>query len=118
MSDPEPRLHTRADNSQSLRHFFMGRIRLAWRTCGQAGRMAMELGLHSREMSQQCLENDEQRAAVVDLSCSLVVLDRQLSASAGLPNTFQNTDFDLAIGSSVSLTFHWSHRYTDQGLCR
>lgn len=80
----------------------MGRIRLAWRTCGQAGRMAMELGLHSREMSQQCLENDEQRAAVVDLSCSLVVLDRQLSASAGLPNTFQNTDFDLALGSSVS----------------
>ncbi|KEF63569.1 uncharacterized protein A1O9_01547 [Exophiala aquamarina CBS 119918] len=89
----------------ALRHFFMGRIRLAWRTCGQAGRMAMELGLHSREMSQQCLENDEQRAAVVELSCSLVVLDRQLSASAGLPHTFQNADFDLAVGASVNTPY-------------
>ena len=82
----------------------MGRIRLAWRTCGQAGRMAMELGLHSREMPQQCLDNDEQRTAVVDLSCSLVVLDRQLSASAGLPHNFQNADFDLAVGVPVRIT--------------
>lgn len=70
--------------------------------CGLAGRMAMELGLHNQEMSQHCLENDEQRTAVVNLSCSILVLDRQWSAAAGLPNNFQESDFDAAIVSAVS----------------
>ncbi|KAL6244791.1 hypothetical protein RBB50_008319 [Rhinocladiella similis] len=88
-----------------VHHFFKAAIRLAWRMCGIAGRMAMELGLHNQEMSQHCLENDEQRTAVVNLSCSILVLDRQWSAAAGLPNNFQESDFDAAIISAVTVPY-------------
>ncbi|KIW15886.1 hypothetical protein PV08_05936 [Exophiala spinifera] len=88
-----------------IHHFFKAAIRLAWRMCGLAGRMAMELGLHNQEMSQHCLESDDQRTAVVNLSCSILVLDRQWSAAAGLPNNFQESDFDAAIVSAVKVPY-------------
>ncbi|RMZ84305.1 hypothetical protein DV738_g506, partial [Chaetothyriales sp. CBS 135597] len=84
-----------------LYHFFMGRIPLAWRMCGIAGRQAMELGLHNRDASQQYPDREQSHAEIVALSCSLIVLDRQWSSAAGLPPNFQFTDFELAIKSSV-----------------
>lgn len=98
---------------QGVHHFFKAAIRLAWRMCGIAGRMAMELGLHNQEMSQHCLENDEQRTAVVNLSCSILVLDRQWSAAAGLPNNFQESDFDAAIISAVCSIILWWWTFTN-----
>ncbi|KAH7141721.1 hypothetical protein EDB81DRAFT_948146 [Dactylonectria macrodidyma] len=77
-------------------HYFNCRIRLAWRMCGLAGRVAMELGLHSRDVFQPGPESDRQHQEVAVLSCSILVLDRQWSAAAGLPSNFQESDFDMA----------------------
>ncbi|RMD42351.1 hypothetical protein DV735_g2806, partial [Chaetothyriales sp. CBS 134920] len=86
-------------------HFFMGRIPLAWRMCGIAGRQAMELGLHNRDASQQYPDGEQSHAEIVALSCSLIVLDRQWSSAAGLPPNFQFTDFELAIKASVDTPY-------------
>lgn len=69
--------------------------------CGLAGHMAMELGLHSRDVAQHSLKDDRQRAEVATMTCSLVVLDRQWSAAAGLPDNFKGGDFDMARASLV-----------------
>lgn len=71
--------------------------------CGLARSMAMELGLHSYDVSQQCQEeNDPQREEVATISCSILILDRQWSAAAGLPSNCQESDFDMARVSMVS----------------
>jgi hypothetical protein len=71
--------------------------------CGLAGRMAMEIGLHSREVYQQFLETEEQQQEAENISCSIIVLDRQWSAATGLPPNFQLSDFSYADASSVSI---------------
>lgn len=97
------------DFYQGLHHFFNDRPRLAWRMCGLAGRMAMEIGLHSRDVYQQYLETDEQQEEAEIISTSLIVLDRQWSAATGLPSNFQLSDFDYADASSVSYTVSSPH---------
>ncbi|KAM5350837.1 hypothetical protein ACJ41O_007342 [Fusarium nematophilum] len=77
-------------------HYFNCRIRLAWRMCGLAGRLAMELGLHSRDAFQPGLEDHSRQHEVAILSCSILILDRQWSAAAGLPSNFQESDFEMA----------------------
>ncbi|KAH8707127.1 hypothetical protein GQ44DRAFT_777517 [Phaeosphaeriaceae sp. PMI808] len=78
-------------------HFFNDEIRLAWRVCGISGRMAMELGLHRRDVHQQLLRDESQHAEISALLWSIVVLDRQWSAATGLPQNFQESDFDQAM---------------------
>ncbi|KAH8679199.1 hypothetical protein BGZ61DRAFT_535619 [Ilyonectria robusta] len=82
-------------------HYFGGCLTLAWRMCGSAGRMAMELGLHSGVVSRHYPESDRRRAEVITISCSLAILDRQWSAAAGLPPHFQESVFELAQASLV-----------------
>ena len=84
----------------------MGRVPLALRMCGIAGRLAMELGLHNRDASQQYPEEDQSHSEVVAISCSLIVLDRNWSAATGLPPNFQVTDFELATKSNVRSQLH------------
>ncbi|KAH8752786.1 hypothetical protein F5883DRAFT_471112 [Diaporthe sp. PMI_573] len=69
--------------------------------CGLAGRMAMEIGLHSRDVYQQFLETEKQQEEADIISTSLIVLDRQWSAATGLPPNFQLSDFDYANAASV-----------------
>lgn len=63
----------------------------------------MEIGLHSRDVFQQCLGTEKQQQEAEIISTSLIVLDRQWSAATGLPPNFQLSDFDYADASSVSL---------------
>ena len=60
---------------QGLNHFFNDRPRLAWRMCGLAGRIAMEIGLHSRDVYQQFLGTDKQQEEADIISSTLIVLD-------------------------------------------
>lgn len=72
--------------------------------CGLAGRMAMELGLHSLEASQFDQQSSEWQQELVTLSCTLLVLDRQWSAATGYPSNFKETDFEMAKVSLVITT--------------
>lgn len=81
--------------------YFNGRLQHAWRMCGLAGRMAMQLGMHSREISQRN-ESQGRFAELATVTTTLVILDRQWSAAAGLPPNFQMTDFDSAQPDAVS----------------
>ncbi|KAJ6279570.1 hypothetical protein J3E71DRAFT_393591 [Bipolaris maydis] len=81
----------------SIYHFFTGDTRLAWRVCGISGRMAMELGLHRRDVHCHLLRDEKQRTGISALIWSIVILDRQWSAATGLPQNFQESDFDQSI---------------------
>lgn len=87
--------------NKGINHFFNDRPRLAWRMCGLAGRMAMEIGLHSRDVYHQFLETEKKQEEADIISSSLIVLDRQWSAATGLPPNFQLSDFDYANAASV-----------------
>lgn len=69
--------------------------------CGLAGRMAMELGLHTREASHYDKESSEWQEELATLSCTLLILDRQWSAAAGYPSNFKEYDFEMAKVSLV-----------------
>lgn len=94
---------------QGFYHYFGGCLTLAWRMCGSAGRMAMELGLHSGVVSRHYPESDRRRAEVITISCSLAILDRQWSAAAGLPPHFQESVFELAQASLVRISLSCKH---------
>ncbi|EUC42269.1 hypothetical protein COCMIDRAFT_29081 [Bipolaris oryzae ATCC 44560] len=81
----------------SIYHFFTGDTRLAWRVCGISGRMAMELGLHRRDVHCHLLRDEKQRTGISAIIWSIVILDRQWSAATGLPQNFQESDFDQSI---------------------
>ncbi|PVI02993.1 hypothetical protein DM02DRAFT_726784 [Periconia macrospinosa] len=81
----------------SLHHFFNGAPRLAWRTCGVSGRMAMELGLHRRDGHQYLARTQNHPTDISALFWSILILDRQWSAATGLPHNFQDSDFDQGL---------------------
>ncbi|KAJ4856772.1 fungal specific transcription factor domain-containing protein [Trichoderma breve] len=78
----------------SIYHYFSDDIRLAWRLCGIAGRMVMELGIHRREIFHQLFNIPSQRDKVGSTIWTIVVLDRQWSCALGIPQNFQESDFD------------------------
>ncbi|OBS17114.1 hypothetical protein FPOA_12388 [Fusarium poae] len=75
--------------------------RSAWRTCGIAGRMLMELGFHDYEVLTRLLSSEKQRIEACNLLCSITVLDRQWSASTGLPANFDANSFDASLKSNI-----------------
>ncbi|KAK7403436.1 hypothetical protein QQX98_010802 [Neonectria punicea] len=75
-------------------YFFKDMLRSAWRMCGTAGRLLMELGLHNGDVSKHILTSDAQRQEAAIVVCSIIVLDRQWSAATGLPKNFQDSSFD------------------------
>jgi hypothetical protein len=87
---------------QGLYYFFTDELVAAWRMCGLAGNICMELGLHSQEDFRHVLEFGQQREEAVALLCSVIVLDRQWSAATGLPTHFHESSFDKSLTSKVS----------------
>ncbi|KAK0388024.1 LOW QUALITY PROTEIN: hypothetical protein NLU13_4268 [Sarocladium strictum] len=82
-------------------HFFRDQLRFAWRMCGLAGVMLLELGLHSRDFPEHLLSPDCDRAQITAIICTTIVLDRQWSAATGLPTHFQESHFKSAMKSPV-----------------
>jgi hypothetical protein len=64
--------------------------------------MAMELGLHRRDVHRHLSLDEKQRTEISALIWSIVTLDRQWSAATGLPQNFQESDFDHSIEPPVS----------------
>ncbi|KAH9242566.1 hypothetical protein K456DRAFT_1743743 [Colletotrichum gloeosporioides 23] len=85
--------------------FFNDTPQSAWRMCGTAGRMLMELGFHNGVMSEDMLDSRAQRTEVWALMSSIVILDRQWSAAAGLPRNFQESAFGPINTSSIKLPY-------------
>ncbi|KAF4446667.1 hypothetical protein F53441_9709 [Fusarium austroafricanum] len=81
--------------------FFQEMPRSAWRMCGIAGRMLMELGLHNAEVFRHTVKTEAQRIEACTLISSIVILDRQWSYATGLPTHFQETSFSSISTSSV-----------------
>lgn len=70
--------------------------------CGLAGRMAMELGLHSADVPRYILESGHERKDIANILCSVIILDRQWSSASGLPTHFQESSFDKGLIATVS----------------
>ncbi|QPC73303.1 hypothetical protein HYE68_004055 [Fusarium pseudograminearum] len=81
--------------------FFHDMPRSAWRMCGIAGRMLMELGLHNAEVFKHTLKSEAQRTEACTLVSSIVILDRQWSYATGLPIHFHEKSFSSISTSSV-----------------
>ncbi|KAI7767302.1 hypothetical protein LZL87_009704 [Fusarium oxysporum] len=81
--------------------FFQEMPRSAWRMCGIAGRMLMELGLHNAEVFRHTVKTEAQRTEACTLISSIVILDRQWSYATGLPTHFQDKSFSSMSTSSV-----------------
>ncbi|KAH0422033.1 fungal specific transcription factor domain-containing protein [Colletotrichum camelliae] len=81
--------------------FFRDDARTAWRMCGTAGNILLELGLHSRDVPEHILGSERERVQVIAVICTTIVLDRQWSAATGLPTHFQESHFHQAMKSSV-----------------
>ncbi|KAH6979088.1 hypothetical protein EDB82DRAFT_448697 [Fusarium venenatum] len=81
--------------------FFQDMPRSAWRMCGIAGRMLMELGLHNAAVFKHTLKSEAQRTEACTLVSSIVILDRQWSYATGLPIQFHETSFSSISTSSV-----------------
>lgn len=85
-----------------LLHYYKNMPRYAWRMCGLAGRTSMESGLHNTDVLRHVVKTDadlEEHAIIVS---TIQVLDRQWSASTGLPINFSNWEFDTELRQRVS----------------
>ncbi|RSL38636.1 hypothetical protein CEP53_014704, partial [Fusarium sp. AF-6] len=76
-----------------LYEFFQDMPRSAWRMCGLAGHMLMELGFHNGEVSEHLVESNTQREEAWTLISCIVIIDRQWSSATGLPTHFNNSSF-------------------------
>ncbi|KAF5575477.1 hypothetical protein FPCIR_13144 [Fusarium pseudocircinatum] len=80
-----------------LLHYYKNMPRYAWRMCGLAGRTFMESGLHNNDVLRHVVKTEadlEEHAVIVS---TIQVLDRQWSASTGLPTNFSNWEFDTEL---------------------
>ncbi|KAF4959175.1 hypothetical protein FGADI_1862 [Fusarium gaditjirri] len=80
-----------------LLHYYKNMPRYAWRMCGLAGRTFMESGLHNTDVLRHVVKTEadlEEHAVIVS---TIQVLDRQWSASTGLPTNFSNWEFDIEL---------------------
>ena len=62
--------------------------------CGIAGRLTMELGLHSSEVLRSKVMSEREKEQVALLQATILIFDRHWSAAIGLPTNFQDSDFD------------------------
>ncbi|KAF9774583.1 hypothetical protein IL306_007396 [Fusarium sp. DS 682] len=75
-------------------HYYKNMPRYAWRMCGLAGRTFMESGLHNTDVSRHILKTEADLEEHAVIASTLSVLDRQWSASTGLPTNFSNWELD------------------------
>jgi hypothetical protein len=81
-------------------HMFHDDLRLATRLVAVASRIAMEAGLHRKQVVLQRFPNASERKKVMILNYTLTVLDRQMNFNSGLPFTMR--DIEIEISESVS----------------
>ncbi|EEA24909.1 hypothetical protein TMatcc_008011 [Talaromyces marneffei ATCC 18224] len=82
-------------------HYFHDDLQLAWRTCGIAGKAAMEMGLHRQDAILHMIEDEAERVEVVNVMWNIVVLDKQWSCAAGLPHHFSDEGFPRTLPERV-----------------
>ncbi|KAF5966556.1 salicylate 1-monooxygenase [Fusarium bulbicola] len=80
-----------------LLNYYKNIPRYAWRMCGLAGRTFMESSLHNNNVLRHAVKTEadlEEHAIIVS---TIQVLNRQWSASTGLPTNFSNWEFDTKL---------------------
>lgn len=87
---------------QSILQFHCDEEVLAWRTIGFAGRAAIELGLHRREIYSTKFRNNDQRLWANRLFWCIYVLDRQWSFGTGRSFAIPDHDIDPDLPEPVS----------------
>ncbi|KAF3407017.1 hypothetical protein DPV78_000413 [Talaromyces pinophilus] len=85
----------------AMYHYFHDDLQLAWRTCGIAGKAAMEMGLHRQDAILHMIEDEAERFEVVNVVWNIVVLDKQWSCAAGLPHHFSDNGFPRTLPELV-----------------
>jgi hypothetical protein len=88
-------------------HYFHDDLQLAWRTCGIAGKAAMEMGLHRQDAILHMIEDEAERFEVVNVMWNIVVLDKQWSCAAGLPHHFSDNGFPRTLPERVEVRKHF-----------
>ncbi|KAL2068427.1 hypothetical protein VTL71DRAFT_16525 [Oculimacula yallundae] len=78
----------------SIYYFHADEPVLAWRTIGFAARLALEIGLHRREILFQTLSDPQEREWAIKLFWCIYVLDRRWSFGIGMPFAIQDSDID------------------------
>lgn len=93
---PSSPSEARADTAlceQGIYYFYQDTIHTAWRVCGLAGRMLMELGFHNSDISRSKQAPDRGKEQSAVLHASIVVFDRQWGAAIGLSAGFQDLNY-------------------------
>ncbi|KAI9148854.1 Flavin prenyltransferase PAD1 [Paramyrothecium foliicola] len=78
-----------------LCYYFQDATRSAWRMCGLAGNMLREIGFHRKDVVDHVTKSTETLQETSVLIGSVLILDRQFSATTGLPSQFEISSFDL-----------------------
>ncbi|KAH8807784.1 hypothetical protein F5884DRAFT_752362 [Xylogone sp. PMI_703] len=76
-------------------HMFEDNWRLASRTIAIAARIIIEAGLHRKQVLLHRFPDKNERAEIVTVLYTSIILDRQINFAAGLPFTFRDTDIDI-----------------------
>lgn len=74
---------------------FHDNFRLGTRIVAVASRIAIEAGLHRKQVIMQRFPESNERKMVVILMYTLTIIDRQLNFNSGLPITMQDTELDI-----------------------
>lgn len=78
---------------------------MARRLCGVAACMFMELGLHTKEVCQHVLQSEREQRLAATITSTILLLDRQWSATNGLPSLVKmcmfKQDFPTSVRTSV-----------------
>jgi hypothetical protein len=88
--------------SKSILQFHLDEEVLAWRVIGFAGRAAVEMGLHRREIYFANFQDLEQRLWANKLFWCIYVLDRRWSFGTGLPFAIHDHDVDPKLPEPVN----------------
>ncbi|KAL4929513.1 fungal specific transcription factor domain-containing protein [Aspergillus undulatus] len=78
----------------AIQQVFSGCVRMAWRLCGIAASLAMEIGLHRSMSLQKVFPDGEERMKATRVIWSIFVLDHEWSSTLGLPRHMSDGALD------------------------
>lgn len=84
-----------SDYVQAFYQVFQDDHRMASRLIAVACRLMIEAGLHQRHFLLQRFSRSSERANILTVLSTCLILDRQLNFNAGLPFTLKDTDVDM-----------------------
>jgi hypothetical protein len=88
--------------SQSVYYFQIDEDLLAWRTIGNASRMALEMGLHRRRSLMDNYKSPELQERATKVFWCVYALDRRWSFGTGLSFALNERDIDPELPEPVS----------------